>query len=74
MKKVHSQRVAATAVGRKARFRAALAMAGLTASAWADREGITESYLSMILSGQRTNADVEGRIVEFTAKHLRNVA
>jgi hypothetical protein len=74
MKKVHRQTVATREPGRKARFRAALSLAGLTASAWADREGITESYLSMILSGQRASPDVEAKIVEFTTKHLRSVA
>ena len=74
MKKLHSQRVATAGAARKAQFRAALAMAGLTASAWADREGITESWLSMILNGQRTNADVERKIADFTAKHLPGVA
>lgn len=74
MKNVHSQRLANADAARKARFRAALALAGLTASAWADREEITESYLSMILSGQRTNEGVERKIATFTEKHLRNVA
>lgn len=74
MKKVHSQRVAQAGATRKARFRAALAMAGLTASAWASQEKVTESYLSMILNGQRTNPDVEQKIAAFTERHLRSVA
>jgi hypothetical protein len=74
MKKLHSQRVAPAGTTRKARFRAALSLAGLTASAWAEREQITESYLSMILAGHRQNADVEQKIAAFTEKHLRIVA
>lgn len=74
MKKVHRRTVVDAVVTRKARFRAALAMAGLTASAWAEGEEITESYLSMILAGQRQNNDVEQKIAAFTEKHLRSVA
>lgn len=60
---------------RKRLFRAALAIAGMTAEQWGQKEGVTSGHLSMILAGKRTNEDIEARIEAFTTKHLsRTVA
>jgi hypothetical protein len=59
---------------RKARFRAALALAGLTARQWADREGITAGHLSQVLDGKRESAALCGKVDAFTAKYLTKVA
>lgn len=59
---------------RKARFRAALALTGLTQDAWAGLEGIPASTLSLILDGKRENPDVLAKVEAFTERHLKSVA
>lgn len=56
---------------RKQLFRAALAIADLTAEQWAEQEGVTSGHLSMILSGVRHNERIEARIDAFTKQQLR---
>ena len=51
---------------RKQLFRAALALAGLTARDWAEREGISESYLSFVLNGKRESDALNEKINAFT--------
>lgn len=55
---------------RKQQFRAALALAGLTAKEWADREGIDETYLSRVLNEQRTNEAIIAKVDAFTKRHF----
>lgn len=56
---------------RKARFRAALALAGMTQESWADREGVTPAHLSYVLSGTRESRSLTEKIDAFTRKHLK---
>lgn len=56
---------------RKKLFRAALAIAGMTAEQWGAQEGVTAGHLSMILSGVRHNDRIEARIDAFTKQQLR---
>lgn len=58
---------------RKQLFRAALAMAGLTAGQWAEQEGFSQEHLSLVLNEKRTGSDAFlERIDSFTAEHLHN--
>lgn len=59
---------------RKARFLAALRIAGLTMSDWAAREGVTQGYVSNLLAGRRTHEVLNKRIDHFTEKHLAKAA
>lgn len=63
---------------RKQLFRAALALADLTMAEWAEREGITPSYLSQVvlehLSSDRLNAKIDAFIAEQFSKHAALVA
>lgn len=56
--------------GRKQLFRAALAIAGMTAGQWAAAQGISDSYLSLVLSGKRESVTVTEKIDAFIDKHL----
>jgi hypothetical protein len=63
-----------TGPSRKARFRAALALAGISAASWAETAGITSAHLSLVLAGKRESRSLVQKIEAFTAKHLPNVA
>lgn len=63
-----------TKTPRKAHFLAALRLACLTMEQWAKREGVTQGYVSNVLSGRRTNDLLDKKIAAFTEKQLRNVA
>jgi hypothetical protein len=56
--------------GRKALFRAALALAGTTAERWAEGEGVTSGHLSHVLAGKRESATLTEKIDAFIAKHM----
>jgi transcriptional regulator with XRE-family HTH domain len=56
--------------GRKQLFRAALALAGITARQWAEREGISESYLSLVLNGKRESVAVTEKIDDFMTEQF----
>lgn len=58
---------------RKARFRAALALAGLTAEKWAAENGISTGHLSQVLSGKRDSRPTLEKIEAFTKKHVRQM-
>ena len=55
---------------RKQLFRAALAIADLTASQWAEREKLTPEHLSLVLNGKRESAALNERIDTFVREHL----
>ncbi len=55
---------------RKARFLAALRIAGLTMEEWAESEGSTQGYVSNLLSGRRTSDALNRRIDAFAERHL----
>lgn len=52
------------------RFKAALAMAGMSMTEWAKKEGITPGHVSQVLSGDRDSAVLMEKIEAFTAKQL----
>lgn len=57
-------------VGRKARFMAALRIAGMTQTDWADLHGVTQGHLSQVLSGDRVSRSLTEKIDAFAGKHL----
>jgi transcriptional regulator with XRE-family HTH domain len=54
----------------KRRFRAALALAGLTQTEWARRQRITQSHLSQVLDGKRISVSLAKKIDAFIARRL----
>ena len=58
---------------RKRRFKAALALAGITQTQFGKRVGVTQTYVSKILSGKHASLRIELAIEAFTKKHLRPV-
>jgi hypothetical protein len=62
--------MAKTRTSRKQLFRAALALADLTAGEWAEREGTSESYLSLVLNEKRESEALTSKIDAFTHKQL----
>lgn len=69
----HSDRVSRAVAERKARFRAALAIARLTAHEWAEAEETDPAYLSRVLAGKVVSRPMVGRIDAFIAKHLKQL-
>jgi predicted transcriptional regulator len=57
-------------VSRKRLFNAALALNGQTALEWAKQEGISPTYLSLILNGHRPQLVVTAKIDTFIRQHL----
>ena len=55
---------------RKSAFRAALALARMTQGEFAAREGVSESYLSLVLNEHRESERLRAAIDAFTARHL----
>lgn len=55
---------------RKQLFRVALAIADLTAREWAEREGTSESYLSLVLNEKRVSPSLTPKIDAFIRKHV----
>ena len=55
---------------RKAQFRAALALAGLTQESWAVREGITPQWLSVVLNEKEESGALNEKIDAFTAEQM----
>lgn len=61
---------------RKARFKAALALAGMTQTEWAAQNGITADHLSMVISEvyPRESKVLEGKIDKFIEQVVKQVA
>lgn len=55
---------------RKALFRAAVAVAGLTQEQWAESEGVTGGHLSNVLAGKRESRELLDKVDAFIAKHM----
>jgi hypothetical protein len=55
---------------RKRRFRAALALAGMTARQWAAEQGVTDNHVHMVLAGTRESASLTEKVDAFIDKHL----
>lgn len=58
---------------RKKRFRIALAVAGLTATAWAEQNQVDPTYLSRFLGGKTTSAPLGEKIELFIARQTRKL-
>lgn len=58
---------------RKARFRAALGLARMTARSWATAEDTDPAYVSRVLSGKVVSQPMVARIDAFIAKHLKQL-
>lgn len=56
---------------RKARFLAALRIAGMTMSQWAVKHGVTQGYVSNLLAGRRVQEELNKEIDAFTQKYLK---
>lgn len=56
---------------RKARFRAALALARKTQEQWATENGITSGHLTHVLAGRRPSQTLLDKIDAFTKKYVR---
>jgi transcriptional regulator with XRE-family HTH domain len=59
---------------RRKRFRAALALAGMTQQSFAEQAGITPDHLSLVLAGKRASVRLMERVDEFIARHLPDTA
>jgi hypothetical protein len=55
---------------RKQLFRAALAIAGLTAGEWAEQVGITPQWLSIVLNGKDESITLTEKIDAFIVTHM----
>lgn len=57
---------------RRKRFRAALALAGMTQEGFAGRKdvGVSPEHVSLVLYGRRVSAPLLAKIDSFIAKHL----
>lgn len=60
-----------TVESRKARFRAALALARMTAEEWAEANDVTAGHLSQVLAGKRESLTLCERIDAFARKYLK---
>ena len=56
------------------RFRAALALAGMSQEEFADDYGCGADHLSLVLHGRRKSAPLIAGVVAFVNKHLKGVA
>lgn len=55
---------------RKQRFRAALALAGLTQEQFAEQQGVTAHHFSQYMTGKRESGRLDELVDEFIARHL----
>jgi len=55
---------------RKARFRAALALAGMTVSEWCEKEGYSRPHLHLYLVGRRDSQRLTEKVEAFIEQHL----
>ncbi len=55
---------------RKARFEAALKLAGTTAAEWAAVHDVTPGHLSQVLAGKRESKTLIDKVEAFTRAHL----
>lgn len=58
-------------ISRNQRFKAALAMAGITAREWARQNEVSHGHLSQVVRGIRHSATLAEKIDTFIAKHVR---
>jgi hypothetical protein len=73
MRTTHNKTVPAALAQRKKRFRIALAVAGLTATEWAEENDVAPSYLFRYLGGNTVSEPLGKAIDAFTARHLKQL-
>jgi len=56
--------------GRKERFKAALALAGVKAQDWCDENDVTPQHLARVLDNERDSHRLTEAVDAFIAKHL----
>jgi hypothetical protein len=56
--------------GRKERFKAALALAGVKAQDWCDEQDVTPQHLARVLDDERESHRLVEAVDAFIAKHL----
>lgn len=59
---------------RKAQFRAALELAGMTATEWAKKNKVSRGHLYQVLVGLRQSATLVEKVDEFIRKQLMRAA
>ena len=59
---------------RKARFKAALALAGLSQKEYAENWGVTSNYVAMVIRGDRESADWLEQIDSYIAEQEKKAA
>lgn len=59
---------------RKARFKAALALAGITQTVWAKENGVTQGHLSQTLAGIRESKTLTEKVDAFIVTQERKAA
>ncbi len=57
-------------VARKKRFKAARALAGITAKEWAKSRGVSFQHLNEVLEGNRISPRLDSEVDSFIAKYL----
>lgn len=62
--------MAKTSPTRKARFRAALALAGMTAKEWCEQEGYSENHVYLYFAGRRDSMTLTRKMDAFIEQHL----
>jgi hypothetical protein len=58
------------APGRKERFKAALALAGMKAQDWCEQNDVTPQHLTRVLTAERESNRLNEAVDAFIAKHL----
>jgi hypothetical protein len=66
--------MATEAVWRKAQFKAALELAGMTMGQWAEIASVTRGHLHRVLTGERESEQLIAKIDEFIRKQLMRAA
>ena len=59
---------------RKSQFRAALALAEMTAAQWAEKNDITPGHLSQVLCGKKESRALLEKIEAFTRRYVKVAA
>lgn len=65
-----SETVGQPKMSRKARWRAAVALAGITAKDWCAGQNISEAHFYLVLRGKRESPPLLAKIDAFIAKQL----
>ncbi len=59
-------------VSRKQLFKAALALSGQTAAEWAERNGLTPQWVSLVLNGHEVSLRLSDKMDAFILEQLGN--